>query len=95
MITREDRTAIEGLAKQYKVARVVLFGSCADPHHEGHDIDLGVEGVSPEAFFRFYGDLIFAVSKPVDLVDLDARTPFAQLVRSEGICLYDGHSRAV
>jgi hypothetical protein len=53
-----------------------------------HDIDLAVEGVSPKDFFRFYGDLMFALSKPVDVVDLSGQSKFLDLIRREGVPLY-------
>lgn len=56
---------------------------------EGRDIDLAVEGLAPEEFFRFYGDLLFSLSKPVDLVDLSQDSKFTRLIRREGLPLYD------
>ncbi len=88
MISGKDKSAILELAARYRAKRVLLFGSSADPDREGDDIDLAVEGVPPDDFFRFYGDLIFRLSKPVDLVDLAADTKFVRLIRREGIALY-------
>ena len=88
MITKQDEAAIVELARQYRARRVMLFGSAAEPTREGRDIDLAVEGVAPADFFRFYGDLIFSVSKPVDLVDLSEDTPFTRKVNESGVCLY-------
>ena len=90
MITEDDRMAIAEVAAGYAVNRVVLFGSSADPVHQGRDIDLAVEGLPPSEFFAFYGDLLFSVSKPVDLIDLSTESEFAQRVRSEGIPVYVG-----
>jgi hypothetical protein len=53
-----------------------------------------VEGLPAERFFDFYGELLFSVSKPVDLVDLSQDTRFTRLVRAEGIPLYDVTARA-
>lgn len=88
MITENDTTAIAKVAADYGVGRVLLFGSSAHPTREGRDIDLAVEGLASGKFFAFYGDLLFSVSKPVDLVDLSTDNQFTRLVRSEGIPVY-------
>lgn len=88
MISREDKSAIIELAAKYKAKRVLLFDSSADPDREANDIDLAVEGIRPADFFRFYGDLIFGLSKPVDLVDLSTDSKFIRLIRRDGELLY-------
>ena len=65
-----------------------MFGSSLDASREANDIDLAVEGVSPRDFFRFYGELILALSKPVDVVDLSGRSKFLDLIRRNGVLLY-------
>ena len=91
MISKSDRVRIRSLAERFGVARVLLFGSSAEPGGEGRDIDLAVEGIRPEDFFRFYGELVFGLTKPVDLIDLSENGKFAELVRREGIPVYDAH----
>ena len=88
MVSKEDRNRIAQVARKYGVARMLLFGSNVDPQHEGRDIDLAVEGIAPSMFFTLYRDLIFALSKPVDLIDLADDTPFAEIVRREGVPIY-------
>jgi predicted nucleotidyltransferase len=88
MISEHDKLAIIDLARRYGVGRVLLFGSAADPIREARDIDLAVEGLAADKFFTFYGDLLFGLSKPVDLIDLAKDTKFNRLVAAEGICLY-------
>jgi predicted nucleotidyltransferase len=88
MITGEDRARIREIAERHGVTRVLLFGSAARADEDSRDIDLGVEGVDPHRFFALYADLLFSLSKPVDVVDLSRRSRFADLVRSEGIPVY-------
>lgn len=88
MITEKDKTAIRRIARKYKASRIFLFGSNLDPVRKAHDIDLAVEGVSPESFFRFYGELLWDLSKPVDLIDLSIESDFNRLIRKEGVMLY-------
>lgn len=87
MLSEKDRTAIVELAGQYQVERILLFGS-ALRSDAAQDIDLAVDGIKPELFFRFYGDLLFRLSKPVDLVDLSDDTLFTRLIRQEGQPIY-------
>jgi len=91
MISEADRAQIRSIAAQFGVARVLLFGSSAEPGYEGGDIDLAVEGIQPEDFYRFYGELVFGLTKPVDLVDLSEPGKFADVVRREGVSVYDAH----
>jgi predicted nucleotidyltransferase len=76
--------------KQYKTAitYLILFGSALSSEKPG-DIDLAVDGLAPEYFFRFYGELMWKLSLPVDLVDLTRRNRFTELVRTEGTLLYE------
>ena len=88
MISEQDKATIVDIARRYGVRGILLFGSSADPKREADDIDVAVEGIVPERFFSFYGDLLFSLSKPVDLIDLSSDTKFNRLVYREGIRLY-------
>ena len=88
MILDEDKAKIADISSRYGITEVLLFGSSADSELQANDIDLAVNGIKPEQFFSFYGDLIFALSKPVDLIDLSKNTKFNQIVQREGIRLY-------
>ena len=82
MISEKDRVTIVSIATQYNVKRVFLFGSNALPlSKEGNDIDLAVQGIRDEDFFKFYGELLFSLKKPVDLIDLSLKNKFNHLVR--------------
>jgi len=88
MISNEDKNKLFEIAKKYNVDRLYLFGSNLDSKSEPYDIDLAVEGVSDTLFFKFYSELIFALSKPVDLIDLKKKTSFNEMIKTEGILLY-------
>jgi predicted nucleotidyltransferase len=88
MITEKDKETIETISRKYRVRRVLLFGSSIDPSKQSDDIDLAVEGVAPEDFFKYYGDLTLKLSKPVDLVDLSESSKFVQVILEEGVLLY-------
>jgi len=88
MLSAEDQARIKDIAGRYGVKRVLLFGSCARDAKEPRDIDLAVEGLEPSLFFAAYGELIFGLSKPVDVVDLDQGGRFAEIIRREGVPVY-------
>ncbi len=88
MITDKDREIIEKTAAKYGAKHVILFGSSLSPDRESRDIDIGVEGIDNKDFFAFYGELLCALSKPVDVVDLSTKSSFTELIRREGVPLY-------
>jgi uncharacterized protein len=87
MLSEPDRKAVISCARRYRASSVVLFGSSLG-RKKANDIDLGVKGVPPRLFFRFYADLIASLSKPVDLVDLSHKSLFNELVEEEGVKIY-------
>lgn len=88
MINEKDKKIIQEISKKYHAKRVLLFGSSIDSAKESHDIDIAVEGILPKDFFRYYGELLFALTKPVDIVDLSGTSKFVSLVKQEGIPVY-------
>jgi predicted nucleotidyltransferase len=88
MIADKDREIIEKTAAKYRAKRVILFGSSLSPDRESRDIDIGVEGIDGKDFFSFYGELMCALSKPVDVVDLSTKSRFTELIQREGVPLY-------
>lgn len=91
MITTTEKEIIKQQARVFAVNQVYLFGSAAEASGESHDIDLAVSGLKMSDFFKFYADLICALSRPVDLVDLDRDSRLTRIIRKEGVLLY-GHA---
>jgi predicted nucleotidyltransferase len=88
MISDEDKIKIKEIAKKYNVSKLYLFGSSLDPLREANDIDLAVEGIEHSLFFKFYSELIFGLSKPVDILHLNKKSLFNDHIRSKSILLY-------
>lgn len=88
MVTEKDKKTIEDIARKYQVSRVLLFGSALSDTAESRDIDIAVEGIADRDFYAFYGELLYSLSKPVDVVDLSRKTKFIELVLKEGVPLY-------
>ncbi len=89
MLTDSDLQTIRAVSRRYHVKRVVLFGSSLGAADTAQDIDLAVEGITPETFFAYYGDLMLGLSKPVDLVDLSNPSKFNALILRDGLPLYE------
>jgi predicted nucleotidyltransferase len=87
MISESEKALIIQCAEKYHVSSVYLFGSALEPV-ESNDIDLGVKGLRPDLFFKFYGELIMQLPKPVDLVDLSEESAVADIIEEEGIRIY-------
>jgi len=88
MIKEKDKIIIKEISKKYGVKRVLLFGSSLDKKRKSNDIDIAVEGISHKDFFKYYGDLLLQLSKPVDVIDLDGSSKFINLIKKEGELLY-------
>lgn len=81
------------LAEKYAVRAVYLFGSVAWPErfHADSDIDLAVEGLADEKYFRALAELwrLLPSGRELNLVPLEAAFPeLAERVRGEGVVLY-------
>jgi len=87
MISEQDKIIIKNIAKKYNASKVLLFGSILDDTIDNNDIDIAVEGVRNEDFYSFYGELIFALKKPVDVIDISLKSKFIDLILREGISL--------
>ena len=88
MLSETDRDVIVSCAKTYDVSAIYLFGSSLDERAQPRDIDLGVKGLQPHLFFKFYGELLRNLSKDVDLVDLSKKSLFNELVEERGVKIY-------
>ncbi|KPQ41766.1 MAG: hypothetical protein MPEBLZ_03684 [Candidatus Methanoperedens nitroreducens] len=88
MITERDKKIIQHYAQKYNVSSIILFGSSLEKDKEANDIDLGVKGIEPSVFFKFYGELFKHLSKPAHLIDLSRKSLFNDLVEETGVKIY-------
>ncbi len=90
---RVGRLCARHLAERYQVRKVYLFGSAAsgDTFHSTSDIDLAVEGLPLELYFRAWTDL-WALLPPgleLDLVPMECATAdLIAHVQKESLLLY-------
>lgn len=88
MIENTDKQIIKEISQKYKIKRVILFGSSLDNSIEGNDIDIAIEGISPQNYYKFCGELMCLLSRPVDIIDLSNKSRFSSLVKEEGQLIY-------
>jgi len=83
------RQAARLLRERYQVRRVRVFGSLVHPihFHSGSDIDLAVEGLSPERYWEAATMVLFHDERfPVELVDRATCDPEVwEAVEREGL----------
>jgi len=88
MISESEKDIILQCAKKFEASTVILFGSSLGDEQNANDIDLGVKGIDPRQFFKFYAELFKKLSKPVDLVDLTKKSLFNDLIEETGMRIY-------
>jgi len=82
---RRDLALATKILKEGGASEVYVFGSAlADEMRPGSDLDLAVRGIPPERYFRVGGQVMLAVSRPVDIIDLDSPTPFTEFLIRKG-----------
>lgn len=91
MIPKDELEKAIEIARKYGVGELYLIGSALHKEPEKvNDYDFAVKDVPPGNFFRFYGELIRALSKNVDLIDLSGKiTKFKTIILREGKLIYD------
>jgi hypothetical protein len=86
----KDIQSVVDVARKHNVGRLYLVGSALNPNQTPRDYDFAVEDLPAGSFFRFYGEVMSVVSKPVDLIDLSGpKTKFKDIIRAEGKVIYE------
>lgn len=88
MLSQNDIKTIKELSGKYDVGKVILFGSSLDSKRESNDIDLAIEGVASKDYYKYCGELMMALTKPVDIVDLSVHCKFTDIILEEGVVIY-------
>lgn len=77
------------LSKQYKVTKLVLFGSSLESFENCRDIDFACDGLYDKDFFRFGAILEKIFNKPVDLIPLKPHNKFIENILRQGVIIYE------
>ena len=76
------QTAIR-LLKNAGAKKIYLFGSLVRGEiTNSTDIDIGIQGLAPDIFFRVFDQLSEAIGAPLDLVDFDEQIDFFKMLDS-------------
>lgn len=89
MLSYDIKSRIQEIAKKYNVDKLYLFGSGIRSVREPNDIDLAVEGIEDRLFFKFYGELILNLPKPVDVINLKEKSMFNNIIKTKGVLVYE------
>lgn len=81
MLPEADLQKIRDAAKKHRIASVFLLCTSGD-------VIVAVDGADPRVFFRFYGDLLRALSSPVDVYDLAVDSAYSKMIHAEGEKIY-------
>jgi predicted nucleotidyltransferase len=73
------------ILRSYGATEVYLFGSVPKgTYTTSSDIDLAVRGIPPKDFYGAVGEMLFALDRSVDLIDLDGGTAFGKYLEKQG-----------
>lgn len=89
---REEARRVAQMLVRDFANRVYLFGSLVEDNRfqERSDVDLAVEGIPPEHFFKAWAAATNSSSVPIELVDLDeVGEPMRRLIVEYGVLLCD------
>ena len=76
------------LAKEYGVAKLILFGSALEDQGRAKDLDLACDGLSGWKIFEFGARVEEELNISVDIIPLQPITPFTQYIEKKGQLLY-------
>ena len=75
------------LRERSEVIVAYLYGSFLDSSNY-NDIDIGVKGIDPKLFFKFYAELYKNLPVPVDLIDMSKKSSFTEYIEKTGKKIY-------
>jgi len=80
-----DIEKAKAILKEYGVSEMFIFGSLTNGKiNNTSDIDIAVKGLTPEKFFSVYSKLAMKLNYEVDLVSLDDKSRFSDLLLKSG-----------
>ena len=88
-VLEKSKLEIKKYFSDKEIKSVYITGSILIPGKftQRSDIDIAVEGIDADEFFSLYGDLMFALPKPIDLIDIKKDEPFSSMILKEAVLL--------
>ena len=93
MTTHERNGVVEAarLFRSLGASDVFIFGSAtASQLRPDSDIDMAVSGLPPSVYFSAVSQASRLIGRPVDLVDLDDKTPLVRYLLGSGELIHVG-----
>lgn len=72
------------LAKQYKVSRLILFGSFLENDNEANDIDLACDGITGWKLYELASKMEDELNISIDLIPLTPSNRFTNYIIKKG-----------
>ena len=73
------------ILKQEGCTEIYVFGSIAEDRFTANsDIDIAVDNLSKDRFFKVYGELLGVVSQNIDFVVLNYDNSFTRILKEHG-----------
>ncbi|MCX7736373.1 MAG: hypothetical protein N2319_06635 [Candidatus Kapabacteria bacterium] len=88
-MSEELKNKIIELAKEFKVTKLILFGSSLDSFEKSEDVDLVCDGLYDVNFFKFGLMLERILNKPVDLLPFQPLNSLVEHIVKNGLVIYD------
>jgi predicted nucleotidyltransferase len=87
----QDIQKVESILLHYGATKIILYGSLARGDYKADsDIDVCVEGVPNEHYFRVVAECLMKVQRPVSVLDFQGvRGYFREKISQEGKILYE------
>ncbi|MGQ9826339.1 MAG: nucleotidyltransferase family protein [Chloroflexus sp.] len=87
----DDVEKAKSILVHHGAQRIILYGSLARGDYRlGSDIDLCVEGIPDNEYFRTVAECLMEIDRPVSVIDLkDIKGYFREVVLREGEVVYE------
>jgi len=79
---------IKKILKKYSVKEAYLFGSYRNNPQKANDIDLAISLGKINEFFKISAALSMSMSKPLDLIYLNQKSKFNNMIKQQGLKIY-------
>ena len=87
----QDLQIIRSILQAYGATRIILYGSLArGDYRTDSDIDICVEGIPNQWYFRALAECILKIERPVTVLDFQNVTGYLrERILNEGVMLYE------
>ncbi|MDT3737948.1 MAG: hypothetical protein RO257_00450 [Candidatus Kapabacteria bacterium] len=77
------------LAQEFKVTKLIQYGSSIDSFELSNDVDFACDGINDKNFFKFGRSLETLLNKPIDLIPIKPNSEFIDYILRNGKIIYE------